>query len=68
MTLLIHVERALRRNGISASKLGREAVRDPRFVHDLRRGRQPGEKVTARVLAFLAAAEQRQPAGLELTR
>lgn len=61
MTLLNVVERALRGGGITASRLGREAVRDPRLVHDLRRGRQPGPRVTKRVLAFLAGAKVAGP-------
>ena len=57
MTLLNVVERALRTGEITASRLGRDAVRDPRLVHDLRRGRQPGQRVTKRVLAFLASVD-----------
>lgn len=36
-----------------ATKFGRLAVRDPRLVHDLRRGRQPGRRMTARVRGFI---------------
>lgn len=68
MSLLTVVERTLRSGDMSASRLGRDAVRDPRFVHDLRRGRQPGQRVTARVLAFLAAAEQARSGAGELAQ
>jgi len=35
------------------TKFGRLAVRDPRLVHDLRRGRVPGPSICARVAAML---------------
>ena len=38
--LLRAVERFLRETGMSATRFGREAVRDPRLVPDLRQGRQ----------------------------
>jgi hypothetical protein len=36
------------------TKFGRLAVRDPRLVHDLRRGREPGPRMVRRIEAFLA--------------
>lgn len=57
MTLLSVVERELRHRAISPSRFGRDAVRDPRLVHDLRRGREPGPRITARVMAFIAGAD-----------
>jgi len=51
--LLPQVERYLRRSGMPPSRFGREAVGDPRFVHDLRLGREPRPKTTARVAAWL---------------
>ncbi len=54
--LLIEVERCLRKRNIAASRFGREVARDPRFVFDLRRGREPRARTTARVLAFIAAS------------
>ena len=56
MSLLQEIERHLKRTGISPSRFGREAMRDPAFVHDLRAGRQPGEAVTRRVRAYLVEA------------
>jgi len=54
-SLLIEVERCLQKRKIAASRFGREVARDPRFVFDLRRGREPRPRTAARVLAFIAA-------------
>ena len=53
MDLLWQIERHLKATGISPTRFGRMAVKDPRLVHDLRRGRQPGERMRRRVLAFI---------------
>jgi 2,4-dienoyl-CoA reductase-like NADH-dependent reductase (Old Yellow Enzyme family) len=58
MHLLSHVERYLRKSGVAATRLGREAVRDPRFVHDLRNGREPRTSTTIRVLAWIDAHQE----------
>ena len=52
--LLTKIETYLRRTGIPPTRFGRDAVRDPRFVHDLRRGRSVGDRVARRVIAYLA--------------
>ncbi len=54
-SLLREVERHLRRRNMSASRFGRMATRDPRFVFDLREGREPRPRTAERVLAFIAA-------------
>ena len=59
MTLLTSVERFLRAQNVPASRFGREAARDPRFVFDLRRGREPRPATRARVLAFIATLNVR---------
>ena len=41
------------RSGISATAFGREALRDPSFVGDLRKGRSPNLKVAQRVSEFM---------------
>lgn len=41
MNLLREVEKFLRRNETAPTRFGREAVGDPRFVFDLRNGRDP---------------------------
>ncbi|WP_328799415.1 hypothetical protein [Sandaracinobacteroides hominis] len=43
------IETCLRLTNIPPSRFGRESVRDPRLVHDMRRGREPGRKVEQRV-------------------
>ena len=53
MHLLREVEKFLRRSDIAPTRFGREAVGDPRFVFDLRRGRDPRPQTVARVKAFL---------------
>lgn len=57
MSLLVRIDRYLRRTGTSPSTFGRRAVNDPRLVHDLRRGRRPGTHICERVNALLQEAE-----------
>lgn len=51
--LLTRVETYLRRTGMPPTRFGREAARDPRFVHDLRRGRTVGDRLVQRVIAYI---------------
>ncbi len=51
--LIRAVEKFLRDNGIPATRFGRESVRDPRLVFDLRQGREPGERIKRRVEHFM---------------
>lgn len=53
MSLLYAIETCLRRTKLPPSRFGREAVRDPRLVHDLRRGRSPGPDMERRVRAYI---------------
>lgn len=55
MHLLRRIERYLRDSGTKPTRFGRDAVRDPRLVFDLRRGREPGRRMTERVNAYLDA-------------
>lgn len=55
--LLGRIERHLKRTRTSATRFGREAVRDPKLVHDLRCGRLLGPRMARRVEAYLEAAE-----------
>lgn len=57
MHLLRRVERYLRHSGTAPTRFGREAVRDPRFVFDLRQGREPRARVAERVSLYLDARE-----------
>lgn len=59
MNLLSSVERHLRCHAVAPSRFGRDVAGDPRFVFDLRRGREPRARTTKRVLAFIATAERR---------
>lgn len=53
MSLLTQIDRYLRRTDMPVTKFGRLAVKDPRLVSDLRKGRRIGTDVTARVQAFI---------------
>jgi hypothetical protein len=44
------------RQDVAETMFGRYAASDPRFIGDLRRGRQPGERLTRRVLAYIEEA------------
>ena len=66
------VEHFLQRTGMAPARFGRNAVRDPRLVFDLRRGRQLRPATERRIRTYLeeqerllqaAAAESRPPAG-----
>lgn len=48
------VEKFLKRTGMPPTKFGRLAVNDPRLVGDLRNGREPGSRVAARIMTFIA--------------
>jgi len=56
--LLGRIEKYLRRTGMPPTRFGREAVHDPRFVFDLRNGRDPRGSTRARVAAWLDARER----------
>jgi hypothetical protein len=51
--LLKDVEKYLHAHRISPARFGREAMKDPRFVFDLRAGREPRVKTVHRVRAYL---------------
>lgn len=57
MHLLRRIERHLRRSGTTPTEFGRDAARDPRFVFDLRNGREPRPATAARIAAYLDARE-----------
>jgi 2,4-dienoyl-CoA reductase-like NADH-dependent reductase (Old Yellow Enzyme family) len=52
-SLLRQIENHLRQTGMTPTRFGRESVRDPRLVHDLKNGREPGRSICARVIAYL---------------
>jgi hypothetical protein len=43
--LLRDIERFIKAQGITPTRFGREAVKDPNFVFDLRDGREPRRRV-----------------------
>ena len=57
MQLLRRVEKYLRRTGAPPTRFGREAIGDPRFVFDLRKGREARPITVARVVEFLERHE-----------
>lgn len=60
MCLLFKIQNYLRRTGMPETKFGRLAVNDPRLVGDLRRGRSPGTKLSARVERFIMVGQRRE--------
>lgn len=61
MHLLTRIERHLRRSGTTPTRFGRDAVRDPRLVHDLRNGREPRPDLARRLCAYLDQFEGDRP-------
>lgn len=59
MELLRRIEAYLRRSSTRPARFGRDALGDPRFVFDLRNGRQPRPGTAARVIAWLDHCEAR---------
>lgn len=59
-SLLQRIDRFLAESGIPPTLFGRQAVRDPRLVSDLRGGREAGTRVIARVEHFMNSWRARQ--------
>lgn len=62
--LIRTVEKFLREQKMPATKFGRLAAHDPRFVLDLRNGREPRGATEARIRGFMtgyAAARETNP-------
>lgn len=51
--LLRSIEKFLRDQNVAPTRFGRECVRDPRLVFDLRQGREPGDRVRRRIEHFM---------------
>lgn len=51
---LSQIEAFLAKSGMTPTRFGIEAVRDPNFVHDLRKGRVPSLKVAGDILSFMS--------------
>lgn len=52
-SLLQRIEVFLKESAMPPSVFGRDAVRDPRLVSDLRGGREPGLQLTCRIEHFM---------------
>lgn len=48
------VERFIEATGVSATRFGHEFAADPRFVFDLRNGREPRARTRAKVISAMA--------------
>lgn len=59
MLLLSRVERHLKAGRIAPTRFGRDALRDPRLVFDLRAGRALRAPTERRLRAYLDTVEQR---------
>jgi hypothetical protein len=55
--LLERIERYLKARQMSATRFGRRAIGDPRFVLDLRMGRRPRRRTLEKVESFLSWTE-----------
>jgi 2,4-dienoyl-CoA reductase-like NADH-dependent reductase (Old Yellow Enzyme family) len=53
MTLFREIEQFCRKNNMTVSRFGREAMHDPRFVFELRNGTEPRPKTIAKVQEFM---------------
>ena len=55
--LLRDVELYLRKSNMPPARFGRDVMKDPRFVFDLRRGREPRQRTIERVRAYLETVQ-----------
>lgn len=62
MNLLYEINKFLRANDMPPTRFGREAVKDPRFVFDLRNGREARPQTAERVRAYMAEQAPAVPA------
>lgn len=62
--LIMTIERFLREAEMAPTTFGRHAMRDPRFVLDLRMGREPGSRARCRVEHFMNTWRARRNAAL----
>ncbi|WP_201752604.1 hypothetical protein [Sphingomonas changnyeongensis] len=51
--ILRRIEKYLRDHTMAPTRFGRTVANDPRLVFDMRRGREPTARMTARIEAFL---------------
>lgn len=53
MLILRRIEEFLRNTGMAPTRFGRDAVRDPRLVFDMRNGREPTPRMIGRIEHFM---------------
>lgn len=53
MTVLRKIEKFLASTGMAPTRFGRDAVRDPRLVFDMRNGREPTPRMEQRIEHFM---------------
>lgn len=53
MAILRKIESFLRDTGMAPTRFGRDAVRDPRLVFDMRNGREPSAKMIQKIEHFM---------------
>jgi hypothetical protein len=61
--LIRRIEKFLREHDMPATKFGRLATHDPRFVLDLRNGRSPRTSMERRVEGFMRSYREAHHAG-----
>ena len=62
-SFLAEIERFLDTAGLEPTTLGKQALGDPSFVFDLRKGRSPSTRTIDKVRTWIAAAAGRRPQG-----
>ena len=62
-SFLAEIERFLQTAGLEPTTLGKQALADPSFVFDLRRGRSPSTRTIAKVRAWIEAQHANAPKG-----
>jgi hypothetical protein len=57
--MLRKIEAFLKERQIAPTRFGRDSVRDPRLVFDMRNGREPGPKMCRRLDAYMDREQAR---------
>jgi 2,4-dienoyl-CoA reductase-like NADH-dependent reductase (Old Yellow Enzyme family) len=57
MSTLRSIERFLKKTGMAPTAFGRQALRDPRLVFDIRNGREPTNRTKRRIEHFMSLYE-----------
>jgi hypothetical protein len=63
--ILRKIETFLRETGMAPTRFGREAVRDPRIVLDMRNGREPTSRMCRRLDHFIATRRDSAATGAQ---